>query len=188
MKYLWKRLARRTHYWASLLVAVPLLVVIGTGVLLLLKKEFAWIQPDTINGSSKLPTIGFEEIYNAAASVEAAAITSWDDIERLDVRASKGVVKVKSHNGWEVQVDLATGEVLQTAYRRSDLIESIHDGSFFHPSAKLWIFLPSAVVLLVMLVTGLYLFAQPLIARLRRSWTCSLQGGVVVAFALLKPY
>ena len=168
MKFTWKRFARRSHYWASLFVALPLLVVIGTGILLLLKKEFTWIQPETIKGSSKLPGIGFEEIYNAAASVKVAAITSWDDIERLDVRASKGVVKVKSHNGWEVQVDLATGEVLQTAYRRSDLVESIHDGSFFHPSVKLWIFLPSAVVLLLMLFTGLYLFAFPLIAKRRR--------------------
>jgi uncharacterized iron-regulated membrane protein len=168
MKFSWKRLARRMHYWASLFVAVPLLVIISTGTLLLLKKEFTWIQPGTIKGSSKVPAIGFEEIYHAASSVEVAAIKSWDDIERLDVRASKGVVKVKSSNSWEVQIDLATGEVLQAAYRRSDLIESIHDGSFFHPAVKLWIFLPSAVVLLVMLVTGLYLFAQPLIASRRR--------------------
>ena len=171
MNFSWKRFARKTHYWASLFVAVPLLVVIATGILLLLKKELAWIQPATIKGSSNVPAIGFEEIFNAAASVDIAAISSWDDIERLDVRASKGVVKVKSNNGWEVQVDLATSEVLQTAYRRSDLIESIHDGSFFHPAAKLWVFLPAAIILLGMLVTGLYLFALPLIASRRRKRT-----------------
>ncbi len=168
MMFSWKRFARKSHYWASLFVAVPLLAIIGSGILLLLKKEFGWIQPGTVKGTSREPTISFEKIYQAAASIEVAEITSWDDVERLDVRPSKGVVKVRSHNSWEVQIDLSTGEVLRTAYRRSDLIESIHDGSFFHASAKLWIFLPSAVVLLVMLVTGLYLFAQPMIATRRR--------------------
>ena len=168
MKFSWSRFVRKTHYWASLLVALPLLIVIGTGILLLLKKEFVWIQPGTVKGRGGVPSIGFEKIYAVAAGVEVADINSWDDIERLDVRPSKGVVKVKSRNSWEVQVDLGTGEVLQTAYRRSDLIESIHDGTFFHTSAKLWIFLPSAIVLFVMLLTGLYLFALPQLASLRR--------------------
>ena len=165
-KFSWKRLARKTHYWASLFVAVPLLVVIGTGILLLLKKEFNWIQPDTVKAGSKVPTVDFEKIYKAAASAEVAEITSWDDIERLDVRPSKGVVKVKSNNSWEVQVDLATGEVLQTAYRRPDLIESIHDGTFFHTSAKLWLFLPSAIT--VYEPASVFLFGSVTIASVAK--------------------
>ncbi|HLP46388.1 MAG TPA: PepSY domain-containing protein, partial [Candidatus Kapabacteria bacterium] len=74
----------------------------------------------------------------------------------LDVRPGRGLVKVWLHNGWEVQVDLGTGHVLHTAYRRSDLIESIHDGSFFAGNlGKLGIFLPSGVALLLLLITGL---------------------------------
>ncbi len=168
MKFSWKRFARKTHYWASLLVAVPLLVVIGSGILLLVKKEVPWIQPPTIKGFGETPQVSFDEIFEAASGVGVAEIVGWEDIERLDVRPSKGVVKVKSRNSWEVQVDLETGEVLQAAYRRSDLIESIHDGSFFHPGAKLWVFLPAAIVLLGMLLTGLYLFALPFLAGRRR--------------------
>ncbi len=70
-------------------------------------------------------------------------VDGWDDVNRLDVRPGRGVVKVWLHNGYEVQVDLGTGAVLQTAYRRSDLIESIHDGSFFAGDwTKLGLFLP----------------------------------------------
>ena len=58
-------------------------------------------------------------------------VKTWEDINRLNVRPGRGVVKAWLMNGYEVQVDLGTGRVLQTAYRRSDLIESIHDGSFF---------------------------------------------------------
>ncbi|MEL6790673.1 MAG: PepSY domain-containing protein, partial [Pseudomonadota bacterium] len=71
------------------------------------------------------------------------------------------VAKVISNDRWEVQVDLVSGTVLQTAYRRSDLIESIHDGSFFAKGAKLWVFLPAGIVLFGLWLTGLYLFALP---------------------------
>ena len=84
------------------------------------------------------------------------------------VRPGKGVVKVRGKNGWEVQVDTKTGEVLQTAIRRSDLIESIHDGSYFHESLKLWVFLPSGVVLAALVITGVHLFSLPHMARRKR--------------------
>ena len=51
------------------------------------------------------------------------------------------------------------------AYRRSDLIESLHDGSWFHDRAKLWVFLPTAAVVLMLWGTGIYLFFLPLAVR-----------------------
>jgi len=68
------------------------------------------------------------------------------------------VIKIRSKNRWEIQIDHQTGKVMQVAYRRSDLIESIHDGSFFHDKVKIWVFLPSAIVLLTLWITGVYLF------------------------------
>jgi hypothetical protein len=100
--------------------------------------------------------------------VEVAGIKDWKDIDRLDVQPTRGMVKVRAKNSWEVQIDLKTGEVLQTAYRRSDLIESIHDGSFFHDYAKLWLFLPSGIVLLLLWLTGIYMFVLPYWVRSRR--------------------
>lgn len=153
------------HRWVSVVIAVPLMLVIGTGVLLLLKKDIGWIQPPTQLGSTKKPTLGFDRILEIAGTVPEAEIESWDDIDRLDVRPSKGVLKVRAKNRWEIQLDTASGEILQVAYRRSDLIESLHDGSFFHEKAKLWVFLPSALALLFLLVSGIILFIQPYRAR-----------------------
>jgi hypothetical protein len=99
--------------------------------------------------------------------VPKAQVESWDDIDRLDVRPGKGMLKVRCKNRWEVQLDTKTGEVLRAAYRRSDLIESIHDGSFFRDRAKLWLFLPSALVLAILWFTGLYLFVLPYYAKWR---------------------
>ncbi len=65
-------------------------------------------------------------------------------------------------------MDLATGDVLHSAYRRSDLIESLHDGSWFHDAAKLYVFLPVAVVVFGLWATGIYLFFLPIAVRWRR--------------------
>ena len=156
------------HRWASVLIALPLLVVIGTGLLLMLKKEVAWIQPPTQQGSTKELGITFDQILAVARSVPEAEIEGWEDIDRLDVRPSKGMLKVRARNRWEIQIDGVTGEVLQVAFRRSDLIESLHDGSFFHDKVKLLIFLPSALILLLVWVTGIYLFILPYLVRRNR--------------------
>ena len=155
------KLNRLFHRWASVAIAVPLLLVIGTGVLLLLKKDIGWIQPATQPGSTRTLTLGFDRVLEIAKNVPEAEIAGWADVDRLDVRPSKGMLKVRARNRWEIQIDAANGEVLDVAYRRSDLIESLHDGSFFHDQVKLWVFLPSALVLFFLLVSGLILFIQP---------------------------
>ena len=149
---------RVIHRWATVWVAVPLLIVILTGLLLMMKKNFSWIQPESMRGKANVPSVSFEHILKTASSVECADISTWDDINRLDVRPSKGIVKVRAESGWEIQVDTETGDVLQVAYRRSDLIESLHDGSAFGDHVKNWVFLPSGLILFVMLLTGVYLF------------------------------
>lgn len=71
------------------------------------------------------------------------------------------MAKVQCRNRWEVQVDLKTGDVLNVNYRRSDFIESLHDGSFFSEPAKLWVFLPNGFILLGLWCTGVYLWWLP---------------------------
>ncbi|MHC4378269.1 MAG: PepSY domain-containing protein [Planctomycetota bacterium] len=162
------RLNRRLHRIGAVLTAAPVLVVVLSGLLLQLKKESDWIQPPTARGSATAPTLEFARILEAASAVPEAGIETWEDVDRLDVRPAKGLAKVRAKNRWEVQVDTATGEILQVAYRRSDLIESIHDGSWFHERAKLWVFLPSGVILLGLWASGVYLWLLPYIARRRK--------------------
>jgi uncharacterized iron-regulated membrane protein len=159
---------RKLHRWGAVATALPFLVVLGTGLLLQLKKQLTWVQPAEQRTANRVPSVSMQQIFDAASSVRQTEIRSWDDIDRLDVRPGKGIVKVAAVNHWEVQVDLASGKVLQSAYRRSDLIEQMHDGSWFHELAKLWVFLPSAVVVLGLWVTGLYLFLLPFRARAKK--------------------
>ena len=156
------------HRWGTILVALPVLVMLVTGMMLQWKKHSAWIQPPTQRGATTEPTIGFELILAVARTIDEAAIDSWADIDRLDVRPEKGVVKVRSNSRWEIQIDTQTGDVLHSAARRSDLIESLHDGSFFADGATLWIYFPSAVVLTGMWATGIYLFVLPYLSKRKR--------------------
>jgi hypothetical protein len=163
------QLNRKIHYWATAFVAVPILVVIGSGLLLQMKKYAQWIQPAERRGTGTVPAIDLRDLIASVRAVPGVHVNGWDDVNRIDVRPSRGIAKVWLRNGWEVQVDLGTGHVLQTAYRRSDLIESIHDGSFFAGEwSKLGIFFPSAVALLVMWITGVWLFITPFVAKRKR--------------------
>ena len=155
-------LLRKIHHWGSIVISIPLIVIIGAGLMLQLKKEIGWIQPPTQQGvTTDVPALTMQEMFDVVTAIPEMDVTVWEDLERVDFKPDKGIVKFVSATRWEVQMDPATGEVLQLAYRRSDLIESIHDGSFFAGWTKHYLFFPAAIVLFVLWVTGLYMFFLP---------------------------
>ena len=174
-------LSRKLHRWGAVAIAVPFLVVIASGVLLQLKKQWSWVQPTEHKGSGAVPSLGFARILEIARAVPQAGIGSWDDIERVDVRPGKGIMKITSNSRWEIQVDSESGAVLHSAYRRSDWLESLHDGSWFHPLAKLWVFLPSGVIVFALWLTGLYLWFLPYQTRRKRATLATGGAGASVA-------
>ena len=142
-----------------------MIVVLCTGLLLQVKKQVTWVQPPERRGSGGAPALALPDVLARVQAVPQAGIRTWDDVERVDVRPGKGIMKVIGHSRWEVQLDAASGAVLQVAYRRSDLIEQLHDGSFFSAAAKTVVFLPVAVIVLGLWVTGVYLFLLPIRQR-----------------------
>ena len=159
------RLNRNIHKWFSIGITLPFLVILVTGILLLLKKELPYVQPPTSKGIAIKPTISFVDILTIAKSVPQANIVDWHSIERLDVRPNKGVVKLKTYNHWEIQLDASSGKILNVAFRRSDIIEKIHDGTYFKDNANLWFTLPIAMGLLLISMTGIILFFLPYFKR-----------------------
>ena len=161
-------LNRKVHYWISFGAALPMIVMIGSGLLLQSKKHWEWVQPIEHRGTGTAPAIEFAAVLDALKTVPGMSVESWADVNRLDVRPGRGVAKAWLMNGYEVQVDLGTGKVLQTAYRRSDLIETIHDGSFFGGDwMKLGVFLPSGIVVLLLWLTGMWMWWVPFAAKRR---------------------
>jgi len=149
---------RKIHFWASFVAGLPLLVIIVSGIMLQAKKQWTWVQPAEQRGTGTVPVIDFERIMTALQGVPSLGVSGWDDVDRLDVRPGKGIAKVTLYSRWEAQIDLNSGDVLQTAYRRSDLIESIHDGSFFAGDwTKLGLFLPAGIILLLLWLSGIWM-------------------------------
>jgi uncharacterized iron-regulated membrane protein len=169
MSVSFRKYSRSIHLWLSLVIFIPVIIVIASGLLLQVKKEFDWIQPPTQKAQNSRPTLSFDNVLNAVRQVPQANINDWDDIDRLDVRPAKGIIKVRGKNHWEVQLNAQTGDVLQVAYRRTDTIEAIHDGSWFFDGAKLWLFLPAAILLFVLWVTGIVMLITTLKSKYRKN-------------------
>ena len=164
------RRLRRFHRWIGISLAVFLLISATTGILLSVKKDFDILQPPTQKGESKdLKTWKSLDDLELIAVREVQKIkpNSENTIDRLDVRPSKGIVKVLfKEDNLEVQLDGTTGKVLSVAPRWSDWIESLHDGSIISDLFKMISMNVLGWGLIVMIVSGFWLWYGP--RRLRR--------------------
>lgn len=156
------KLNRTVHNWISIFIALPLLLVIVSGLFLMFKKDVEWIQPPSVRGeSSMIPIISHQELLKSATSVEQTKGLNWSDFDRIDYKTDRGMVKFMTVEGWEVQVDTTTGSVLSVKERRSDFFEKLHDGTYFGDWVKYYVLIPSAICLFTLWITGLYMFIYP---------------------------
>jgi len=158
-----------THKWVGIIAAIVLINLAGTGFLLLIKKNVAWIQPPEVRGATPNEFgIAFDDIVAACREHPELEIQSWEDIDRLDVRPGKGMLKVRANNHWEAQIDITTGEMLQVAFRRSDIIETIHDGSFYADWAHAYLWPAVAIALIFLAFSGYWLWLEPKYRKAKR--------------------
>jgi uncharacterized iron-regulated membrane protein len=151
---------RKAHWWIACVIIVPLLLVVLSGLLLQVKKQWSWVQPKESRASSATPALALAQVLPIARGVTGSGVENWSDITRIDIRPTKNLLKVSTATGQEIQLDAASGAVLQLAPRNSDFIESLHDGSFFGEAAKLGLFLPVGFGLFLLLISGAFLLGQ----------------------------
>src|SRR5688572_6547232 len=73
-------LNRKIHYWATAFVAIPVLVIICSGVLLQMKKHWQWVQPEEKRGMGTAPSVDLEAILASVQAVPGLGVKSWDDV------------------------------------------------------------------------------------------------------------
>jgi len=162
---------RVTHKWSGIIFAIAFFNIAVSGLLLLEKKNYNWIQPETKHGSlgNTDSFITNQQLFEAVFSQNHEDFQSIDDIDRVDFRPGKRVFKVRSNKNYaEIQVDAMTGNILSVANRRSDLIESLHDGSFFGDFVYQLMMPIVAVMTFYLTLTGLYLWLAPVLKRRRK--------------------
>ena len=157
-KFVWS-----THRWIGIVAALVLLNSAITGFFLLVKKDYAWIQPPTQSGTEGniADFISFHELFAVIDQLQHPDFSDANAIDRIDVRPAQSVFKVRSvQNYTEVQVDAISGQILSVASRRSDFFEALHDGSWYGNWAHDLLMPMTALSLTLLVATGLYLWLK----------------------------
>lgn len=163
---------RKVHRYTGALLFMCFMAIALSGTALGLKKNTGdLILPETRSGSVNtlsewMPLSALEsEVYAHLQTIGRPGLT----LDRVDVRKDKGIAKfIFKEDLFEVQVNGATGEVLNTGKRYSDLLEDLHDGSFVddlfgipHGIFKVVYTSICGLALLIFTVTGFWLWYGP---------------------------
>jgi uncharacterized iron-regulated membrane protein len=162
------KLARKTHKWLGIVLSLILCNISVTGLLLLEKKGYEWIQPRTCTGTEGTinDLINMQKVFEVTFAQGHESFQSLEFIDRVDFRPDERVFKVRSQKNYmEMQIDAVSGAVLNISTRRSDLYENLHDGSFFGQIMHGKLMPIAAVANLALIATGFYLWLSPKLKR-----------------------
>jgi uncharacterized iron-regulated membrane protein len=128
------RFARKIHRYLGIFLFLFFFIVAITGLLLGWKNNSnGTILPKTQKGitNNAHHFLSIAELSKIALTkIQKLKPNQIWELDRIDVRTEKGLVKFTFKDSfWEIQLDASNGNMLQTAYRYSDIFEKIHDGS-----------------------------------------------------------
>ena len=173
------RIFRKVHRYTGIFLFIFFFVISVSGLLLGWKKDSRGvILPPSYEGTSTdlKDWLPLDSLHQKAVFILHDSISPElsSNIDRIDVRKEKGIVKfIFEDHYYGIQLDGATGKVLNIGKRHSDLIENIHDGSildtYFGTSGIIKLFYTSimGIALIIFTVTGFWLWYGP--KRMRRS-------------------
>ena len=141
-----------------------MLISATTGILLGWKKDVDLLQPPEQKGTTAglKDWVSIDHIVTSAIHALDSVVGEPNELDKLDVRPSKGIIKVLFKKGyWEVQVDGATGRALSVKRRHSDWIEHVHDGSIIGDLFKLTYTNIIGWSLLILSISGTWLWIGP---------------------------
>lgn len=171
---------RKIHRTTGAFLFIFFFIVSITGLLLGWKKNSGdYLLPKTFQGTSAnlKDWLTMDSLHKLARQymLDSISPTASLQMERIDVRPEKGVVKfVFEHDFLGLQLDGATGRLLHIDKRRSDFVEKVHDGSildlYFKTSGGQIKLIYSSIMGLALLVftsTGFWLWYGP--KRMRKA-------------------
>jgi uncharacterized iron-regulated membrane protein len=156
------RFAFYAHLWLGVIFSVALLSISITGILLNHKQQIG-LMPDVTNTSNSLFT-NAQPLAELAIRARAAAgpVIGNTEIDRMDVRPDKGLVKIRFSDpaSTEVTLDIFSGKSLHVGARGDVFLERLHSGETFGSNGIL-LSDAAAVVLTILLITGYWLWLVP---------------------------
>lgn len=166
------RIFRKIHRITGATLFIFFFIVAVTGLLLGWKKNAGdLLGSKTYIGSTTqlkewLPLSVLEEQAGSYLANEIPSASKLE-LDRIDIRQDKGVVKFIFEGYYGVQIDGATGALLHMDHRRADFIENIHDASLIdnylntQGYIKLAYTTVMSMALLLFTITGFWLWYGP---------------------------
>lgn len=144
---------RKYHRILSLIIFIPFTVVVMTGLLLQVRQEVEVIQPKAV----KMEEIPDQKILTFEEIIKASKVPQ-NEIDQIIFKPSKFHLAVRVKDGHELQLHPQTGEILKSSPRLTGLLIDIHQGSYFSTIGQYFVFLPSGVGVLLLLISGIMIY------------------------------
>jgi uncharacterized iron-regulated membrane protein len=149
---------KKSHRIVALSITIPLLFIALSGVVLQLRNQFEWIQPETI--SQKLDPL------QSYISIEAATRgISIENVEQIILRPAKGNLSIRLKDGLEIQMHPQTGAILKKSMRRTNLLIDLHQGSWLGNIGQYGIHFITGILLFFLIISGIMIYPFPRIRR-----------------------
>ncbi len=130
-------LFRKIHRKLAIFLFLFFFIISISGLLLGWKKHSGGIiSPKSYIGTTTdlKKWLPIDSLNNIASKILIDSVSPdlSDELDRIDIRKELGMVKfVYKNHYWGIQLDGATGKLLNLEKRRSDFIENVHDGTIF---------------------------------------------------------
>jgi uncharacterized iron-regulated membrane protein len=146
---------RKYHRIISIFIALPFSIILLTGLVLLLRNQFEFIQPEAIKmeKNSSLNYLTYEQIIEKTGAPQ-------EQIDQIILRPKKFHLAIRLKNGEELQMHPQTGEILKKAMRRTNFLIDLHQGSLAGDFGQYFIAFPTALGLVFLLISGLIIFPR----------------------------
>lgn len=153
------------HRYFSMIFLLPLLLIAVTGFLLSIRSYTPWIQAPAVKATPGWPSVNLETLWVKAQNISDADLKTFNNLKSIEIRPKSGTIHFRAQNGYEIQFDGQTGEILSSAKRWTPFLVKIHEGTFLPNLLKNIIFIPAGLVLIFLSMTGLYIFLKSLKAK-----------------------
>lgn len=169
------------HLWLGVVGTLALFAIAVTGVLLNHKRGLGLMPDISHEPRGEFNTaLSLDRLAHAAlVAAPPSARGTWKEgdavdislIDRMDVRPRNGYVKVRLRDNasMEMTVDLVSGEVLHVGRRGDVFLEKLHSGEIFGGQPFVLLSDIAAIILVVTLITGYWLWLAPKLRGARSS-------------------
>lgn len=142
---------KKYHRIVALIILLPLVFISVTGVILLYRNQFEFLQPSVVKAN---PVEGQQLLTLESIAEEFGK----EKIEQIIYKPSKPSLVVRTLDGMEYQLHPQTGEVLKKAARRTNFLIELHQGSWMGAFGQLGIHFIAGLGLCFLIITGIIIY------------------------------